>query len=131
MFCVCDAWCLHSVLSSITCCVCVQLLVIASKKVKWAKQGTCCLVDNEPKPPTGLYASAKWWKEVNKISVVQKGGDCLFPMDQILLVTPQEGYKIIKPDNQRMLSKLSKSKNYLVWYHRLLQQNTWRHYGKS
>jgi hypothetical protein len=40
-------------------------------------------------------------------------------MDQILVMTA-ERYKPITDDGKRVLSALSKEKNYLVWYHHVM-----------
>jgi hypothetical protein len=102
----------------------MQTLVISSKKVGWKKQGTCTLRDDEPASPEDPdLASTRGWKEVSNFAAVQGGGDFLFPMDQILLVTA-EGYKPIKDDSKRVLSALRKEKNYLVWYHHVMTPKT-------
>jgi hypothetical protein len=100
--------------------------VISSKRVGWKKQGGCKLVDNEPTPPTlEGYQSERGWKEVTNLAAVQGGGDFLFPLDQILVVT-DNGYKTIKAEGARHLSKLSKQKAYLVWYHHLFPLKVWQ-----
>jgi hypothetical protein len=104
----------------------LQILVISSKKVGWKKQGTCRLLDDEPvSPEDKKLASDKGWKEVSGFAVVNGGGDFLFAKDQLLLVT-NEGYKTIKLDKDRVLSALSKEKNYLVWYHHVMTRSTWQ-----
>ena len=94
---------------------CVQVLIIISKKVGWAKQGSCTLVDNEPSPPT-----------VTKYASVVGGGNFLFPKDQLLLVADNGSYKPIESSEQRNLSKLHATKNYLVWYHHLIPFQVWK-----
>jgi hypothetical protein len=96
--------------------------MISSKKVGWKKQGTCTMVDNEPPPPTQQgFASKRGWKQVKNVQVSQGGGNWLFPFDQLMLV-PGKGndYKELKKDSQRLLSALSPTKQYLVWYHHLV-----------
>ena len=111
---------------------CVQTLVITSERVRWEKQGTCILVDNEPAPPTnGVYASHNGWKEVKGIITSMGGADFLFPADQLMLVVPgpspgQATYKPIGPEKGRMLGSLKNEKHYLMWYHHLLQEETWK-----
>ena len=96
-------------------------LIITSKRVAWAKQGCCTLVDNEPEPPTApSFASAKGWKEVTGFTAVEGGGNFLFPRDQLMVVLDKGGYKPIESDDKRQLSSLQPTKNYLVWYHHLL-----------
>ena len=86
LLCVCV--CLRTIHVTILCCACVQTLVISSSKVGWKKQGTCILVDDEPTPPTNKgYESKKGWKMVSQFIVCSGGGDFLFPVDQILLVS--------------------------------------------
>jgi hypothetical protein len=100
--------------------------VISSAKVLWKKQGTCKLLDDEPpSPQQEKYKSSKGWKEVSGLTATQGGGDFLFPMDQLLLVTA-DGYKPIKEDKKRVLSALNKEKNYLVWYHHVMTTATWQ-----
>ena len=100
--------------------------MVSSARVGWKKQGGCKLVDNEPKPPVLKgYASDKGWKEVTMLAAVQGGGNFLFPKEQILLVT-ETGYKVIKAEADRHLSKLNKQKAYLVWYHHLLPVKVWQ-----
>jgi hypothetical protein len=98
----------------------MQSLVISSHKVEWRKQGSCTVLDDEPVSPEDEdYASDRGWKEVTNFMATQGGGDFLFPEDQILVVT-SDGYKPIKEDSKRVLSALSKEKNYLVWYHHVM-----------
>lgn len=105
----------------------VQTLVVSSAKVKWKKQGSCMLVDNEPLPPAAEdYASIKGWKEVTNLRAVTGGGNFLFPKDQILVVLDDGSYQPIESHSCRELSKLSCSKKYLVWYHHLLTQKDWQ-----
>jgi hypothetical protein len=105
--------------------LCVQVLVISSKKVGWKKQGTCILVDDQPHPPTlAGYESPKGWKEVKGFKASLKGGDFLFPRDQLLLVLSDGSYRPIPSDPARTLAKLSSIKNYLVWWHHLLPEKT-------
>ena len=102
------------------------MLVISSAKVGWKKQGTCKLLDDEPvSPEDEKLASGKGWKEVSGFAAVNGGGDFPFPKDQLLLVT-NEGYKTIKLNEDRVLSALSKEKNYLVWYHHVMTKATWQ-----
>jgi hypothetical protein len=55
---------------------CVQMLVISSKKVSWAKQATVTLEDNQPPPPKiPGYQSDKGWKEVKNLVVKHGGGN--------------------------------------------------------
>ena len=106
--------------------------MISSGKVGWEKQGSCILVDNEPAPPQNDdYASAKGWKEVTGFTAALGGGDFLFPKDQLLLVGGDGKYKPIDKDEKRTLSKLSPTKNYLVWYHHLLPTKVWRQKQKG
>ena len=104
---------------------CVQKLVISSNKVKWVMQATCILVDNEPAPPKNAgYQADKGWKEINTLVVKAGGGNFLIPKDQLLAVT-DKGYMVIKSDENRVLSKLSGTKNYLFWYHHLFAKEEW------
>ena len=108
-------------------CHCVQMLVISSEKVRWQKQGTCNLVDNEPDPPTASnFASKKGWKEVKNLVACTKGGNFLFPKDQLMLVLSGGNYKPIDKDADRMLRSLKPAKNYMVWYHHLLTMTMWK-----
>jgi hypothetical protein len=108
------------------------MLVISSAKVGWAKQGTCILVDNEPKPPTDNdYASHKGWKEVKDFLAATKGGNFLFPKDQLMLVLESGAYKPIESEERRTLRNLKSDKNYLVWYHHLLQNEVWTNKKKK
>ena len=103
-----------------------QVLVISSAKVKWAKQGTCTLVDNEPSPPTDpTHSSENGWKEVTNFRAVMGGGNFLFPKDQLLQVLDDGTYKPIESRKGRELDKLSATKKYLVWYHHLLTNKNW------
>jgi len=105
----------------------MQMLVISSAKVGWVKQGVCTLVDNEPSPPTAKdFASPKGWKEVKDFVVMNKGGNFLFPKSQLMLVLTAGGYKPIESEEDRTLGNLKRSKNYLVWYHHLLQNEVWK-----
>ena len=105
----------------------MQVLIISSDKVDWGKMGTCVCVDPEPAPPTlEDFASPRGWREVNKFIPDKAGKDYLFPSDQILLVMTNGKYKVIKEDGQRNLGNLNQTKNYLVWYHHLLQQEDWK-----
>ena len=105
----------------------VQTLVISSKKVGWVKQGTCTLVDNEPSPPSNIdFASANGWKEMKDVTAASKGGNFLFPKDQLMLVLANGDYKGIESDEKRLLGSLKRDKNYLVWYHHLLQNEEWK-----
>jgi hypothetical protein len=105
----------------------VQTLVISSKKVGWKKQGSCTLVDDEPKPPEQKdYASSQGWKEVKGITVAAGGGNFLIPKDQLLLVGTDGSYKPIQLDSKRTLAKLSSDKHYLVWYHHLFPSKVWK-----
>ena len=38
----------------------------------------------------------------------------------------ETGYKAIKRDDQRVLGKLHKTKQYLMWYHHLLPTAVWK-----
>ena len=108
-------------------CHCVQALVISSEKVGWAKQGTCTLVDNEPCPPTASnFASKKGWKEVKNIVACNKGGNFLFPQDQLMVVLTNGAYRPIEKETDRLLGNLKPSKNYMVWYHHLLTMAVWK-----
>ena len=61
-------------------CLCVQTLVISSSRVRWQKQGTCRLVDDQPPPPTiTQYESALGWKEVTGCQPSQGGGGLPLP----------------------------------------------------
>jgi hypothetical protein len=105
----------------------VQMLVISSEKVRWRKQGTCTLVDNEPAPPTaGDFASNKGWKEVKNFVSCTGGGTFLFPKDQLMVVLSNGDYKPIDKDVDRMLRSLKPAKNYMVWYHHLLTMTMWK-----
>ena len=101
--------------------------MISSKKVKWAKQGTVQLLDNEPPPPEDeMFASESGWKEVSGFKAVQGGGDYLFPKDQLLLVAENGDYKPLNQNSQRLLGKLHAEKHYLVWWHHLLPLKVWK-----
>jgi hypothetical protein len=103
------------------------VLFISSKKVGWAKQGTCKLVDDQPAPPSDpALESPQGWKEVTAFVAVTGGGDFQFPVDQLLVVTPTGEYKPIPGNANRTLGKLSATKNYLVWWHHLVQQHAWK-----
>jgi hypothetical protein len=105
----------------------MQKLVISSESVGYAKQGTCIVTDNEPAPPTlHGYASHKGWKQVTNIAAVNGGGDFLIPQDQIMLVTERGYRKMPEVADQRVLSKLVGTKDYLVWYHHLMTQAVWK-----
>ena len=117
---------MHYFLHYIDVYLCVQTLVISSAKVKWAKQGTCVLVDNEPMPPTiEGYQADKGWKMVKNVKVCQEGGNFLFPEDQ-LLVCLANGYRVMKTNESRLLSAIAKDKQYLVWYHHLMPFKVWK-----
>jgi hypothetical protein len=109
-------------------CQCVQTLVISSKKVGWAKQGTCTLVDDEPQAPTNSsFASDEGWKEVTDVIASAGGADFLFPHDQLMLVLPSTGsYKPLDTRKDRLLGNLKHDRNYMVWYHHLLQNDVWK-----
>jgi hypothetical protein len=105
----------------------VQVLVVSSKKVNWAKQGTCKIVDDEPTPPTQEgYESHQGWKEVTGFVTSMGGGTFLFPEDQLMVVLTNGKYKPIASDEQRQLGKLAVGKTYLVWYHHLLTPSEWQ-----
>jgi hypothetical protein len=103
----------------------LQTVVVSSASVGWTKQGSCIVVDNEPTPPTlANYEASSGWKQVKSFTVTTDGGDFLFPLDQLLVVTVGDDnsttYKPIPQDEKRTLAKLSPAKQYLVWYHHLM-----------
>jgi hypothetical protein len=104
-----------------------QTMMITSDKVDWRKQGTCVVVDNEPKPPSiEGFEAQKGWKELGSFAVSQGGDDYLFPRDQILRVTDR-GYKVINAAKDRELGSLAKKDiNYLVWYHHVITGATFK-----
>ena len=113
----------------------MQVLEISSVTCGWKKQGACRVVDDEPSPPTDdEYASDRGWKEVTAFRACQGGGDYLFPLDQLLLVTPS-GYRPLKKDDDRLLGTLSRAgrtnTNYLVWFHHLFRSNVLRTRSKK
>jgi hypothetical protein len=64
---------------------------------------------------------------VTAVMAVAGGSDFLFPRDQLMLVLPSSGtYKPIDKRNDRMLGNLKHDKNYMVWYHHLLQSDVWK-----
>jgi hypothetical protein len=104
----------------------LQTLIISSSRVKWAKQGTCELVDSNPAPPElDGYEAPQGWKEVTGVVKHKGGGDYLFPLDQILQINSDDTYNILKTDKMRNLGELKNKKNYLVWFHHLLPQQDW------
>jgi hypothetical protein len=104
----------------------VQSLVISSEKVGWQKQGMCMLVDDEPVPPRDVeFAADKGWKEVKSFRADIGGGNFLFPRDQILLVMRDGSYAPIETDTKRTLGNINQGRNYLVWYHHLMQTKDW------
>ena len=66
------------------------------------------------------------WKEVKNIVVTNKGGNFLFPQDQLMVVLPGGSYKPIEKDSNRLLGNLKAGKNYMVWYHHLLTAAVWK-----
>ena len=120
--CLCTLeWC-NKTCTILTLCLWMQTVMISAASVGWKKQGTCILVDNEPTPPTQQgFASKRGWKLVKDVQVSQGGGNWLFPVHQLMLVTGKGGaYKELKKSNQRVLSALLTTKHYLVWYHHLV-----------
>jgi hypothetical protein len=110
----------------------MQVLVVSSSKVKWAKQGTCVLVDNEPTPPDSEgFESPQGWKEVTGMLKYKGGGDYLFPFDQILLINDQDTYCTINTESNRHLGNLKNDKHYLVWFQNLLQEEAWTQKNKA
>ena len=91
------------------------------------KQGTCIMVDDQPTPPAGAFAAHKGWKEVKGFKAVKGGADFLFPADQILKIGKKGQYLEFKKGvNTRKLGSLDSTQHYLVWYHHLLQIDTWK-----